>query len=645
MHFLEILAEKLINDYDLNHNQVVVLPNVRAQLFLSRLIQKKAKGAMFMPVFYSSIELMEKLSGMAKADDYQLLTLLFRVYGILDEEGDFETFLSWGQSLLQDLKEIDHQLADTDKLFKALNEIREMEFWNPGNCEPSDFQNKYIHFCSILPQIYNEFTNEMDMTGIGHLGYIERRASESEQVNEFPKNSHFYIAGFNALTSAEEKVFDRLDEEYKAFFFFDYDEYYINDELQEAGHFGRINLDVKRRNTNWPFNNFNNIIKDVRSYSCNTSYEQALLTCTILQGLQDSYDHSDTAIILPEESMLMPVLQHLPEEIADINITMGFGLSNSPYFDFFESFIILFLNRSKPGLLSNNFYFKDLLTFLECDVISRRIETQSLQDFIQAMKIENVVFPEYDAVNELLRSADILLPDQFEVKKFLDFFIKIIQEEDAYLLKEENHSSRVKREFLLHHFEVLEQVRIMSEGLINDMSIQTFHKIWKHYNRLSKVQFTGEPLAGLQIMGLLESRNLDFRNLIFLDMNEGVLPSEKRSGSLIPNDIKRRFNLQLNNEKDAVIAYHFYRAIQRAENVHLLYSNKTGAMGGGEKSRYIIQLENELKYANEEHNVISCIPQVDYKPAQKDSREIVKSEYIQELISKSWKAVFLLQHC
>lgn len=637
MKFLEKLALKILEDNESYPQQVVILPNVRARLFLNEHIRQKAEKAMFMPLYLTSIELMERLAKLSSADDYLLITSLFNAYTKVEGESDFETFMSWGITLLQDLKEIDHQLADTEELFANLNQIREMEFWNPGGGKLSEFQRKYLGFCEQLPQIYKTFQKIMESSGIAHLGYLERKACQNLNDEVFSKDSKVYLAGFNALTKAEETVFDFLKAHYVSEFIFDYDNYYLLDNRQEAGYFGRLNSRKYQLSQSSYTDHFKEIPKNIAICSCSTNFEQALILSDLLKKFEATDDYKDTVIILPEESSLLPVLQNLPEQIQDINVTMGFSLIHSPYYDFFERIIRLYVNQGILKTSSRSFYYKDVLELLESELLTRRISQSALEKFREKVVKENLIFIPHAELSDLLDLPNAFstdLPISYSPPELTMFIRQLIRGEDTFLSSAPSHADKIKREFLLHHYEVLAQVEKMNTSLEQEMPLATFHKIWKHYTKLSKVQFTGEPLIGLQIMGLLESRNLDFKNVIIFNVNEGILPTEKRGGSLIPNDLKKHFGLQLNKEKDAVIAYHFYRLLQRSENVALLYSTKSGPMGGGEKSRFILQLEEELTKYSREHVLSHLKSQMDTDVLRSIEPKLSKNDFIVEKTRK-----------
>lgn len=601
-----------------------------------------ADGAMFLPRFITSKELMEELAGMRAIDDFFLLSDLYNIYiGKEEEPVNFETFMNWGTTLLQDLKEIDHQLVDASELFAVLTDIKQLEFWHPGENGLSEFQKKYLEFCYKLLPLYDEFNSSLLQKRIGHSGLIDRRASELVNNKTFHRESTFLVAGFNAFTHAEEKVFDCLKKSYSLQMIFDYDHYYLDDEKHEAGFFARINskkFSSIKENASKDFES----TKEVNVYRCTTSYEQTLLLSQLLSDLNSEHDLLNTAVILPDEAMLIPVLQHLPSNISKVNVTMGYSLQNSPFFESLEHLFRLYINsrKNQQGEIIS-FYYKDVLSLFQNKQSNSNSDKNEKDNLLTQIVSLNQT---YIAIDHFISSSsalglfkNITWIRKTSARSFLDLIRTFIIDSDTELLKEQGFSNKIKREFLLHHMEVLDQVNEIVKKLEESIDLITLHKIWGHYTKIAKVQFTGEPLAGLQIMGLLESRTLDFERVIVLNVNEGVLPDEKKASSLIPNDLKRKFKMNLNRERDAVIAYHFYRLLQRAKKIQLLYSNQVDSLKGGEKSRYILQLKKELLVASPTSSFKEHHSYVPFRKNNQEELKVKKSPQVLSLIRQKFQ--------
>ena len=585
---------------------------------------------------------MERISGMKTMDDFFLLTTLFNSYP--DKEQDnltFDLFMNWGNTLLQDIKEIDNQLVNPGELFSILTDLKRLDFWSPENNELSTFQEKYLNFCSKLSVVYKDFTNELESKHIGHQGLIERRASEKIKDYTFYPESKFVIAGFNALNKAEETVFTHLIQHCGAEIIFDFDHYYIDDDMHEAGYFARKNLTKFNYDIDLVTNDFKDIPKEVEVYKCATGYEQSIVLADILKNIKNT-DQINTAVVLSDESLLLPVLQNIPSNITDINVTMGYSLQNSPYFEIFESIFKLYINSVKNDQeYVELVYFRDVFRFFHLDIIKKlagQVAASELEKWQNTVVQNNEQYIPFGTFNHYFNSIFKEEKVEFSASSgsfaLLNLLKTLIVSMDKALLEDERIISKINREFLLHHMEVLKQVGDILKEIEEETDTISCHKIWRHYTKLSKVQFTGEPLKGLQIMGLLESRTLDFDRVIILNVNEGSLPSEKKVSTMIPNDLKRKFGMHLHKDKDAVISYHFYRLLQRSQKVMLLYSNQIDIIKGGEKSRYILQLKTELSKINSKNTfkeITSIGPQI--KPG-KSVKIVEKTEKVEELLLK-----------
>ncbi|MEQ9064843.1 MAG: PD-(D/E)XK nuclease family protein [Vicingaceae bacterium] len=601
MKFLEHLAEHILaKGTEKIKDVTVVLPNVRAKLFLSRFLAIKAKKSMWMPRMLSSREFMEELAGIRTAEDYVLLGQLHQALPEgMEEKTDVSKFLNWAGILLQDLKEIDHELADAGALFNDLYNARELEAWSPESKDLNESSLHYLEVCRSLPVIYDRFNEYQLANGTGHSGFIQRKASERVETNEFG-DQLFVFAGFNALTAAEKKIFSFMNQTWGAELFFDYDRYYVDDEIHEAGHFARINsFHFKQNPLNWTADNFKDISKEVIVYKCAHSIEQTYALREVLEQLTGEVNENTTAIVLPEEAMLIPVLKQLPVSIKHINVTMGYNLKNSPFYGLLDGIIRMYFNVISKRATS--FYHSDVRRLLRNEAWRDTFDQQGQllkETLIQQIDKSNMLFISAGKLNEVFqhfkaegRPSFAMLRSSGEVLNLMDDLLLFF---DSHYKKETTVYAKIQREFIYHHFEVNRLVKEVSANLGTEVDIAQAHKLWRNYTQITKVQFTGEPLEGLQIMGLLETRNLDFEHVYLLNMNEGSLPSRRRYHSVLPFDLKRQYGLLVHREREAVFAYHFYRLLQRSQFVHLFYENQGDAMSNGEMSRFIRQLKREL---------------------------------------------------
>lgn len=615
MSFLQQIADYILDKYSNNLDRlVIILPNIRAGVFLSDILISGIRKTSWLPEITSSGDFLERISGLKSADEYLLLRHLYDAVaesGI--EEFEFGEFLNWGSVLLHDFKEIDQQLVDEQSIFQHLIDVRTLESWNLNPDSHSEIQDRYLKLTSVLSKIYFRFVETMSALGIGHSGFIERQAVNNATSYKFEKDTVFIVAGFNALTKAETQVFKQLHQSYEVKMFWDYDEYYLNNEMHEAGHFGRLNQNLwKEEKFDWIAENFKAIQKKISIYQCSTSLEQAMFLPQIISKLPlEESDAVKTAIVLPDESVLIPVLQYLPKNIKHVNITMGYSLIHSPYYGLFEALIRLFYQPGSVQSKKSGFYHKDVQRFLQERGL-RKILTDNNVDKITELLYEivdqNLIYISKERLNSVFpEELGLNFQPSNNTTEVLELIESLIRSLDSVLTLNEDIRSKMDRAFLKHHWEVLKSVKSMAE----DPDISTDHtlimRMWKHYSELTRVRFTGEPLRGLQIMGLLETRNLDFKNVVILNVNEGAIPTKRNYFSILPHDVKKQHNLLAHKEKEAVFAYHFYRLLQRAENIHLLFSTQMESLGGGECSRFILQLKHELQRSNPHHQIVESI--------------------------------------
>lgn len=645
MKFLEKLAGQILESRADNlENLTVVLPNIRAKLFLGRYLAQQIKKSTWIPKILSSREFFESVSGLRTGEDYLMIGLLHQALpDEIEEKHNPQLFLNWAQTLLQDFKEIDQQLADPEKLFRDLFDIRSIETWTPDERKASASQLKYLDFCKHLPGIYLNFKNLMQENGLGHAGMVERRAHEKIEFFPIREEEQFVIAGFNALTRAEKEVFKFLKDRYSAEMIFDYDRFYTEEPVHEAGFFARENIQFLKQNPlQWTNNNFADIPKEVTVYRCAHGVEQTYVLNHLLQQSLNSVSHENTAIVLTDESLLIPVLKQLPEHIRDINVTMGFSLKFSPFFGLLDSIIRLYLNQEQQK--KSGFYHHDVRRLLRNSVFHELLSPSMLKkrdDLMNRIDKLNLLYVSASELNGLIEekkwNTTSLFPKKAESKNLIGLLTSFIETLDKQYQTDEHISGKIQREFLFHHHEVVSQIKEVEKQLKGEFDLMSLHKIWKQYTQISKVQFTGEPLSGLQVMGLLETRNLDFEQVFILNMNEGNLPSARVYNSIIPHDLKKQNGLLVHNEREAVFAYHFYRLIQRSSKIGLMYQVRGNDLRTGEKSRFILQLENELTRSSTEHRFTEIEVEPDHKELADQEKVIFKSEFAQARIFEKFE--------
>jgi ATP-dependent helicase/nuclease subunit B len=625
--FLKYIAQYIFENHQHDTEHLcIVLPNKRGALYLKQHLAKIFQKTIWLPTIISAEDLVSELSGLQQADSIDLICDLYSVYtSILKDKAEpFDAFAKWGTLMLQDFNEADRYLVDTNSLYQNLKEIKEIENWSLSADSLTPTQQDYCNFMFQMGTIYHEFSKVLLQKRQAYQGLMYRKSVESYKnstyINQFSK---ILICGFNAFNKAETIIFSDLVKEKKASIIYDADCYYTENENYEAGLFLRKNFSNNWLNTNNNIGNyFKEITKNIDIVAVPKQMGQAQVVAYQLdKWIKEGKSLTNTAVILADESLLFPILNQLPEDVKHVNITMEYPLRLSPIYDLTDNLISLHLSTKKAGA-SSSFYFSDIFKILQNSLFKKYYKsfhpTIQLQSIIQKIIDKNYVWLNAKVLSELFDSNYQFIEDLFNnwenssqgvksIAKIIQTFndseneaLQLLSTEKEYLHVFTKYFNRLQSLIQTHHY--LD-------------SILTLKSLFKQIIGTASVPFIGEPLQGLQIMGVLETRTLDFENIILLGVNEGVLPSGKSSNSFIPNDLKRFYNMPLYGDKDAVYAYHFYRILQRASNVLITYNTEHSVLGSGEKSRFITQLLFELKKYNTEHVITERMLSGDNLPA------------------------------
>ncbi|HJZ39353.1 MAG TPA: PD-(D/E)XK nuclease family protein [Bacteroidales bacterium] len=631
--FLKDIAALLLTPG--NHDMsgiCVVFPNKRARLYLSKYLGELTEKPVWAPRYLTINELMENLSGYIYADR---LTLLFELFGAFKKatgsNESFDNFYTYSETLLADFDEIDKYLADARDLYGNLAGLKSIDgrfnylsedqvaairrFWNTFDPENvSDGQKTFLSLWEALPEIYSGLRTSLSEKGLAYEGMAYRKVAEELSGNGKLKGLNFqryFFVGFNALNRCEERLFRYLKNAGKAEFFWDYDTWYTSDEMHEAGSFIRKNVKEFPENTTLDHENLIRENKNIFFLPVSSNSGQAAALPYIFNrlGLTDEGQAEHTALVLADENLLVPVLYSIPAEFREINITMGYPLSGSAVFNLIDSLYELIKNQRQLEH-GTGFYFKDVLSVMGNPLL-KTLYGKKLQQIRREIIDRNLV---YLTVKDVLdeNSKDILFG------KFPGNTCQYLLQVTDYLIghlpgDEDNMaiSGPVQSEILyqVHKFLTRLQDTLTVYGYSPGDAV--LFTLIRKMLRLIHIPFSGEPLAGLQVLGILETRTLDFDNVIVLSMNEGILPRAAASGSFIPYSLRYGFGLPGPEHSDSIYAYYFYRLIQRAKNVVLVYDCSSGGLRTGERSRYMHQLYYEMPDAVKEitpSTVISQIP-------------------------------------
>ncbi|WP_335967066.1 PD-(D/E)XK nuclease family protein [Galbibacter sp. PAP.153] len=622
--FLAQVAKEI---YTKNQNSlstlVIILPSKRAVTFLRNELLKLVEKATIAPKIISIEEFIQDLANLKLATNIQLSFEFYSIYKKLtpeDQLEDFHTFTSWSQTVLQDFNEIDRYLIDPKSFFSHLFHIKELDQFHWTNTEnKTNLQLQYLKFWEKLYVYYTAFNNHLIQKGIGYQGMIYREANENiEHYIQSKKSIKHYLIGFNALNNAEKNIFQELLTNTEADIYWDIDAFFIEHTEHDAGLFLRKYKDQWPYFKQHPFKVISTHFqeeKNIQIIGVPKNIGQAKYVGNLLT--QPSLDIKNTAIVLGNENLLNPILNSIPKTINKANITSGFPLELSPFAPFFEMLMEVW-EKNKDGL----WYYQDVIKILSNPIAhtfttGKKEETRAL---IQKINKENVIYLNDETVTNI--SAQLFIPATNKTTNvIINNCIDIILALKVHY-SNENQRNSLFLEYLYRFYEIFNQLNTFNQEHAFITGIRSLKKIYDELLSGETVDFKGEPLEGLQIMGMLESRNLDFDNVILTSVNEGILPAGKSNNSFIPFDLKVAFGLPTYKEKDAIYSYHFYRLLQRAKNIYLLYNTEPDVLEGGEKSRLLQQL-TMLKQDN--HHITQFIANPHIKNNKKELFQINKS--------------------
>lgn len=628
--FLEKTVKYLYDKYGDDVSELcIVLPNRRSGLFLKTHLSKNLKKTFWPPEIYATEDFVELLAELEIADS---TTLLFELYETVKklskkELESFDEFCKWGQILLSDLNEIDSYLVDAKQLFGNLKDVKELETWSLNNEEQlSDFQKKYLEFWKSLGEYYTDFSQRLLSKHQAYQG-LSYRIVASTIEERITKHSwkKIIFAGFNALNKAEESIIEKLLNTGKAEIIWDTDSYYINNPNQEAGKF------IRRYNEQGKFKGLKDQAvvfeeqllstekKSITVIGAAKNIAQAKVAGNLVSELKKTDPLlQNTALVLADENLLFPVLHSLPDNLEEINVTMGYPLKNTPVAGYFDLVFSLHENALKlsKGKIPYSYYYTDVIKLLSHPysalALSGNQKNHTINPIIQTIQKRNIVFLSLSTLEKIAVEKNctddlqILIPvfkhwqTPADALSCVHYLIDTLK--NAIVLQQNNpdeNKASLELEYLFAFTKIIKRIQVLMtdySSSVNDL--KTLRSILNQIVRSSTLPFYGEPLMGLQVMGMLETRTLDFENVILLSCNEDILPSGKSVNSFIPFELKRAFGLPTYSDKDSIFAYHFYRLLQRATTIYLVYNTENDALGSGEKSRFLTQLIYELPKIN-----------------------------------------------
>ncbi|ELY2009489.1 PD-(D/E)XK nuclease family protein [Flavobacterium psychrophilum] len=603
--FLENLVSKLLSEKNtILSETTIILPNKRAKIFLLEAFKKKLPHFTFAPEITSIEDFIQEIANIRSIDSIELLFEFYTVYLSVtakEKQQTFEQFSNWGKTLLQDFNEIDRYLLDPKHVFSYLQDIEVIKRWGIEIEDKTTLIDNYLEFWKLLPLYYDTFYTHLKNKEIGYQGLIYREAVTNleEFITAF-KNKKIVFAGFNALNQAEEKIVQQLIAKDIASIYWDIDAVFLNDYSHDAGLFvRRFKSSWSHYKTNpfeWVSTNFSED-KNIQIIGTAKAIGQAKIVSGIInKQISDNPNASldKVALVLGDENMLIPMLHSLPASVGSLNITMGYSSKNNPIQLLIAKLFKMHNNALNRSESSYVFYYKDVLDVLSNPIIESYVNASKV---IYTIKKNNYTFITHQKVVSFQENPNRLFELLFqkwnqkpiEILELICEILLIIKSN----LESISEEDKVVKTFLYSIYKVINKLITYCSKNEYIENIDTLHTIYKQVIDLAEVSFEGEPLSGLQIMGVLESRVLDFETVIITSLNEGKFPAGKTVNSFIPYDVKRELGLPTYKEKDAIYTYHFYHLLQRAKNIYLLYNTESDGLDGGEKSRFITQLEVE----------------------------------------------------
>ena len=602
--FLQLVAHDLYTKIgnDLSRT-VLVFPNKRANLFFNEYLAEESDQPIWSPAAMSISDLLQKLSVQKAGDPIRLVCELYKVFK--EETGSRETlddFYFWGELLISDFDDVDKNMVDADKLFSNLQDLKNLmddyefldeeqeeairQFFQNFSIERrTELKEKFISLWDKLGIIYHRYRENLAELGIAYEGMLYRNVIEQLDTDRLKYDKYVFV-GFNVLNKVEKEFFQKLQKAGKAMFYWDYDLFYTQRiSKHEAGEFIKRNLiDFPNELPESYFDIFRKP-KKIRYISASTENAQArfLFSQTAQMGSE-----KENAIVLCNEALLLPVLHSIPQDVQNVNITMGFPLAQTPVYSFINAAMELQTNGYRPDT--------GRFTYEAVSKILKHPYTRQLSDHATRLERELTKTNRFYPLPSELKKDDfltILFTPQSNIRELCDYLLRLIKNISILYRKEGEYDdifNQLYRESIFQsHLKINRLYSLIESGELS-VRTDTLKRLITKVLTASNIPFHGEPAIGLQIMGVLETRNLDFRNLIMLSLNEGQLPKAGGESSFIPYNLRKAFGMTTIEHKNAVYAYYFYRLIQRAENITLLYNTSSDGLNRGEESRFMLQL-------------------------------------------------------
>ena len=645
--FLTYVAKDIIKKYGTNLSDIaIVFPNKRASLFLNDCLARLVGKPIWCPAYITISDLFRRHSNLKVGDPIKLVCDLHKTFvectGI---EETLDHFYGWGQLLITDFDDIDKNLADADKLFANLRDIHELDdisylteeqkamiqkfFSNFTEDHNSELKKRFLQLWCHFIDIYHQYNERLAQQGLAYEGALYRKVVNDESIHF--KYKKYLFVGFNMMQKVELRLCDRLMKEQKAAFYWDYDKYYM-DGKNEAGHYIRQYLGYYPNElADYPQGElYDNIRqqKDITYISAPTENIQARYVHTWLLENERYKCGKKTAIVLADENLLQTVIHSLPSEVKSVNITVGYPLQQTPFFSLVQQLISLqTIGHPKGSDRYRLHYVMTLLRHPYAQHISARYA-----ELIEDLENKKRFYPSRTALEMEGDEGQQLLFKDLEAAEnqnlaIVGYLIDVLKMIGTHTKDLEDP---LFQESMFRTYTLLNRLYALIESGDLDVDIITLERLIQQLIQTTSIPFHGEPAEGIQVMGVLETRNLDFDHILVLSCNEGNLPKGVNDSSFIPYSIRKAYGLTTIDNKVAIYAYYFHSLLQRSKDITLTYNNATEDGHTGEMSRFMLQLMVESP-----HNIKKRTLTAGQKPMHPDYCEEEKTDEIMEILNKS----------
>ena len=625
--FLFKVAEEISSLHpDDMSNVVIVLPAKRARLYLRKYLSRSMNKPFWSPSFVIMPELISDIAGKKIASELELMLLLYDSYlKVVDQPEDFSSFLKWAPIVQKDYNDIDSNLADVSRVFSDLRDIKEIEGWSFNSEHLSTGQLSYLDFWVRLGALHETFVELQNQNGKwSYQSLLRFQLNDDSIISDNVRGKKYYFVGMASFSPAEQRLIEKIRDATSCQLFWDIDKFYLDNIQHEAGYFARRafkNLSPQH----WVGEYFATGKKNIQCYECTTSVAQAMAVCDQLKSMSVE-ELNDTCVVLGDMSSVEVLLSNISDLKVTVNIAAGILLKGSLSAKWINSFFQLRVKLDKDqrgmhyGELSGWIQLLSQLNYSSSSCLDfMRNLRKSNQVFLDWKSLENFAF-DFPALSHALQLFNVNLKVEEVLKNLLDFVVEL-KSDDAFIVASKNKM-----------IEVLDQLAVLCSThkyLIEWPAVQALYDI---IAGKESIYYEGEPVDGLQVLSMVETRALDFSHVFVLDVNENFLPGNSSDQSFIPSDLRDHHHLPMPIEREAMFAYTFYRLVQRASDIRLFYSSVSAEFRGTEHSRYITQMKAELPTYNSE--IIFHDHKLKLKDVQKGVQSILNSDFARKRLDE-----------